>query len=76
MKKIIALVLVMMLAAMGLSACSTRPTTTTQATEAPVATDEPALTATDAPAEAPAGQPSDAEAPVENSTTTTETEVG
>ena len=55
MKKILALVLVMMLAAMGLSACSTRTTTTTQATEAPAATDEPAaMTATEAPAQEPA----------------------
>lgn len=61
MKKIIALVLVMLLAAMGLSACSGKTLTTVTATDAPavtevpvVATEVPAtdapLTATDAPA--------------------------
>ena len=57
MKKIIALVLVMMLAVIGLSACSNKETTTTTATEAPaVATEAPAV-ATDAPADATAEEP-------------------
>ena len=61
MKKIIALVLVMMLAVIGLSACSNKETTTTTATEAPVveteapvatdeATEEPVIDVTEAPA--------------------------
>ena len=49
MKKIIALAMVMMLAVIGLSACSTKTTTTTQATEAPVATAEPTVEVTNEP---------------------------
>lgn len=74
MKKIIALVLVMMLAVIGLSACSNKETTTTTATEAPaVATEAPAA-ATDAPADATAEEPAVevTEEPVGDAAATTE----
>lgn len=45
MKKLIALTLVMMMAAVCLSACSDKMMTTTPATEAPVATAAPTATA-------------------------------
>ena len=45
MKKLIALTLVMILAALCLSACSDKMMTTTPATEAPIATAAPTATA-------------------------------
>ncbi len=52
MKKIIALVLVMMLAVIGLSACSTKTTNTVEATEEPAAATEEPAAATEEPAAA------------------------
>ena len=68
MKKVFALILVMVMFALAMTACSSKPAETTP-TEAPAATeaptDAPAEEPTDAPAEAtdtPAEEPTDAPA--------------